>query len=502
MPLVGAACRLLGCSFGGRPNAPSSRTTRCVVVGALLFAPGLLGAARAESQQEELRRLRQAVESMQKTVDEQKRKIHEIEEAQGMTPAVPPPATAPLADTTEPASPVTHRPALSDEQIPAPRPGNLAVDPKMLGFVSIPSTPVLIKLNAKPRVDFTYDPKNTGDDDRFVPAKIPVTGDPARGGGPIANVNSKGSRLSVDVRAPGVDGSPRFYFENDFFGSGSDEFNFRVRHIYGKIYNVTVGETFGVLENPDIWPDTVDYKGPNSMVYARVPLVHYQLRLGDAWVLKLGIEQPQSVPSDIVASTGSITPADVGSVTGVNHAPDGGFNLRWEDARVGHTQFGAIFRDIGARSATLGDHEALGWGTNLSTVFDVLAGDSILAQATYGYGIGSLGSDTNKFKTDAAFDSHGDLVTLPYVGAFAGYTHKWTDDWRSTATYGFVNLEPQASQGPDAYRRTQYASVNVIRQLRKRLSVGVEVLYGHKETQDHAKGDVVRTQVGVVYSIF
>jgi hypothetical protein len=468
----------------------------------LLFVPGFLGVARAESQQDQLRKLRQAVESMQKTIDAQSRKIRAIEEAQGTTPAVPSATTAPVADTTEPASPVTHRPALGDEQIAAPRPADLAIDPKMRGFFPIPNTPVLIKFNAKPRVDFTYDPKNTGDDNRFIPAKIPVTGDPARGSGPVANLNSKGSRLSLDVRGPTVEGSPRFYFENDFFGSGSGEFDFRVRHIYGKIYNVTIGETFGVLENPDIWPDTVDYKGPNSMVYARIALAHYQLPLGDAWVLKLGIEQPQSAPSDIAASTGSITPADVGSVTGVNHAPDGGFNLRWEDVRVGHAQFGAIFRDIGARSATLGDHEALGWGTNLSAVFDVFAGDSLLAQATYGHGIGSLGSDTNKFKTDAAFDSHGNLVTLPYVGAFAGYTHKWTDDWRSTATYGFVNLEPQASQGPDAYRRTQYASVNLIRQLRKRLSVGVEALYGHKETQNHAKGDVVRTQVGMVYSIF
>jgi len=104
--------------------------------------------------------------------------------------------------------------------------------------------------------------------------------------------------------------------------------------------------------------------------------------------------------------------------------------------------------------------------------------------------------------TDAAFDSHGNLVALPYMGAFAGYTHKWADAWRSTASYGFVNIDPQASQGPDAYRRTHYASVNLVWQLRKRLSVGVEVLYGRKETQSNAKGDVVRTQVGMVYSIF
>ena len=54
-------------------------------------------------------------------------------------------------------------------------------------------------------------------------------------------------------------------------------------------------------------------------------------------------------------------------------------------------------------SATFGDHEALGWGTNLSATFDAFTGDTLLGQATYGEGIGSLGNDTTTFNTDAAF---------------------------------------------------------------------------------------------------
>ena len=466
-------------------TAPWSRTlTWVVVVVAPFVAPGLLGVARAESQQEELNNLKKSVESMQKTIDEQNKKIEEIEKAQAKAPAA---VVAP--EITGPASPLTHRPALKDEQEPAPRPDGLTLEPEYRGFVPIPNTGVMIRFNARPRVDFTYDTKNTGDDNRFIPAKIPVTGDPNAGGKPIANVNAKGTRLSIDVRAPLSGGSPRFFYLNDFFGSGSDEFNFRIRHLYGQIYNLVVGETFGIFEDPDVWPDTVDSKGPNSIILVRNPLVHYQHRLSDQWQATIGIEKPDSSP----AGTG---------VSGVNHAPDGGFNLRWEGTKVGHAQFAVIFRDIGARSATFGDHEALGWGTNLSATFNVFSSDTLLGQATYGEGIGSLGNDTTTFNTDAAFDSHGRLVALPYAGAFAGYTHDWSDEWRSTATYGFVNMDPLASQGPDAYRRTQYASLNLVWQLRSRLSVGVEILYGHKETQSNAKGDVMRTQVGTVYSIF
>jgi hypothetical protein len=59
--------------------------------------------------------------------------------------------------------------------------------------------------------------------------QIPVDGDFFQGGGNQFNVNAKGSQLSLDVRAPELPGSPRFYYQNDFFGSGGADLNFRVR---------------------------------------------------------------------------------------------------------------------------------------------------------------------------------------------------------------------------------------------------------------------------------
>ena len=60
----------------------------------------------------------------------------------------------------------------------------------------------------------------------------PVDGDFFKGGGNQFNVNAKGSQLSLDVRAPELPGSPRFYYQNDFFGSGGGELPFRVRQLY------------------------------------------------------------------------------------------------------------------------------------------------------------------------------------------------------------------------------------------------------------------------------
>jgi hypothetical protein len=464
----------------------------------------MLGAPASRADDAELEALKKSVEQMQQTINTLNQKIEQLERerqqekaaaaAQPSVAAAPPAEAAPISPEPQTASEAVET-VLTSQGIGPQAP----VDPKLRGFVHIPNTGVMLRFNAKPRVDFTYDTGNAGDDNRFITAKIPVAGDPTKGGGPVFNANSKGSQLIVDVRAPDVAGSPRFYYQNDFFGSGSAEFNYRIQHLYGTIYNVTVGQTFSPFEDPDIWPDTVDYEGPNSMIFARFPLVRYKLPLGQSWALNGGLSQARTSVSDFNGE----------SVSAVNHAPDFAFNLRG-DSDLGHVQLGTVFRDLGAKSPTFGSHSVFGWGLNLSAALNIklpwhtdeYQDDVLGGQFTYGEGIGHYGNDTDFFATDAAFGNNGNLEALPYYGAFGGYTHYWFPCWRSTGTFGWVKVDGLNTQGPDAYHQTQYASGNLVWQLRERLSVGVEVLYGDNQKESGASGHVFRNQVGVAYSIF
>ena len=69
-------------------------------------------------------------------------------------------------------------------------------------------------------------------------------------------------------------------------------------------------------------------------------------------------------------------------------------------------------------------------------------------------------------------------------------------------SFSFVDMDNQPSQGPNAYRQTDYASANLIWQMRQRLSLGLEGLYGHNELSSGNKGGVGRVQIGVAYAIF
>jgi hypothetical protein len=390
------------------------------------------------------------------------------------------------------ASPIADRGNLNDQQAAAQRPNDLTLDPKYRGYIPVPNTPALIKFNAKPRVDVTSDTKNSGDPDRFVTAKIPVVGQTSNGGygGPEQfNINARGSQLSLDVRAPEMPGNFRFYYQNDFFGSGSG-MQYRLRQLYGEFYNVTAGFTYSVFEDPDAWPDTVDYEGPNSAIFARRAVVRYMIPFADYWQLNIGLEQP-----------GAEVNGGTNEINQVNSAPDGGFNIRWEDSRRGHVQFGAIFRDIGASGAGLDNQSVFGWGLNLSSSINVFEKDSIQEQLTYGHGLFRYCNDDFQ-NNDAAFDNSGNLEALPWFGAMVGYTHHWSDMWRSTATFGFNNISNELSEGPDAYHETYYASANLVCQLREHLSVGLEGLFGQREVQSGDSGNVWRFQLGMVYQLF
>lgn len=481
---------------------------KATILVTILLATALTAGAQSPT----LEQLQSTVTNMQQTIQELQQQIMELKKQQtaATAPVAPPvlatnqtitvsPETVVFSQTVTQivghASQVTYRDTFNDQQSQAPRPNDLTLDPQYRGFIPIPNTPALIKFNAKPRVDFTSDNRNSGNPDRFVTAQIPVEGEATQGGGHQFNVNARGSSLRLDVRAPDLPGAPRFYYENDFFGSGSG-MPYRVKQLYGEYYNVTAGWTYSIFEDPDAWPDTVDFEGPNSMIFARQPTLRYLLQLDEHWELNFGIQQPSS----------DIDTFNHPDVTAVNHAPDGGANIRWEDKKIGHVQVAGILREVGANSPTLHDQSVLGWGLMAATSINVFEKDSCQLQATYGHGYFHFANDNFTYSGfnggDAAYSNAGDLKALPFFSGMAAYTHHWCDDFRSTATFGFNDLHNEGSQGPLAYNKTYYGSVNVIYQIRKRLSVGLEGLYGKKVDNSGADGDVFRVQLGIVYSLF
>jgi hypothetical protein len=351
----------------------------------------------------------------------------------------------------------------------------------------------MVKFNPKPRLDMMFTTKNPGDARfRFITAKLPLESSPTFGGEQF-NGTANGSQIRVDMRAPSMPGNFRLYYQNDFFGSNSSQMSYRLQHFYGQYYGLVAGFTYGVFEDPDSWPDTVDYEGPNALIFARRPLVHYLWEIDRDWTMTFGLEEP----SLAVDTTGDENAASRTA------APDGGFNIRWTPGELGHMQFSTILRSLAVRGDDRPDDNVFGWGVNLAGAFNITRSDLVQFLGVYGRGVGGLGNDSGFDNTDAAFAGNGELVALEYASALGAYTHKWAPNWRSTATFGWVKVGNTSLQAPQAYHLTYYSSVNLMYQVFKRVMVGVEGLYGFREARNGVNsGDVVRVNMGLVYSPF
>ncbi|WP_018968979.1 DcaP family trimeric outer membrane transporter [Rubritalea marina] len=485
----------------------------------LVLSAALLPAVVRADDAAEIADLRQSAAQMQEMMKQMQARIAELERKQSQTASMA--ATAAAASSSikpktvtrmEPnvippsnlaeamraprlsgkRSPVTYRKTMNDRQAPVARPLDFTVDPDYRGFFAIPNTPAIIKLNAKARIDATYDNKNAGSKARFIPAKFPLAGDPSAGGGGQFNLNANGTTLMADVRAPDQPGNFRFYYQNDFFGS-EERMAYRINHIYGHYFGLKIGYTTSAWENADIWPDTVDFEGPNSVIYARRAVAHYTHSYNENWNSTFGIEQPDFYV-DLPSSDGSLKQTRM---------PDFTFNTRWENAKWGHVQASTILRDIGARRDGGEDQHVFGWGLNLGFNLNLSENDTFQFLGVYGEGVGGTGNDTSFLSSDAGYNANGSLEALPYWSLMGAYTHRWNEKYRSSLVFGHADLSPSNGMDADFFSYSNYGAVNTIWQIRDRWSLGAELLYGYKEAQSgRDSGDIFRFQVGMVYSLF
>jgi len=483
----------------------------------ILFSCHLLQAQEdARDKDKEIKALQGNVQDLEKALQDLRARLAELERKSAAasesnaqpakTETAPPPATSSnymviagqKINLPEPTlkfgpndrSPVKDYDTLNDIQQAAPRPDNKPIEPVLKGFIPIPGTESMIRFGGSARLDTIVDFQNNGNPNQFVPSSIPVAGQPGAGGGESSTVETKATRLSFEVRRPaGEEGSLRVYYENDFFNdSTSPDMSYRVRHFYGQAWNLLVGQTYSAFMNIDSWPDVVDNEGPNAMINRRQAQVRFSPPIYDGvgkMNLLFSIEQPNS--QILIPNTGIPAGADA-----VTRTPDGVVGVRWE-GDVGNVQVSSIFRSIGYDSgAGPRDQTVLGWGVNGSGAFNVFEKDKLTWQVAYGDGIARYVNDLGGLNLDAAPDGSGNLKALPVFATAVGYTHQWAKQFRSTASFGYVHMGPQASLGPLlGIDKTTYTSVNFMWHPTTSFRMGLEYLFGTKQTQggEYADGN-------------
>jgi hypothetical protein len=482
---------------------------------ASISALAVLAASPALAQSSEVEELKTMVRAMQKTIAEQSARIEALEKQQtaqkqknagkpaasgrsvavaGMDVSV---ADLPAGAVPKERSVIRDADTFGDLQQAAPRANNVPLDPKLKGFIPIPGTDTMFKIGGSARVDAIVDLSNNGNPNLFIPSTIPVRDQPGWDGGERSTLHAKGTRLSLELRRPVPwDGTLRIYTEYDFFDdSTSSSMKFRARHFYGQAWNFLIGQTFSAFMDVDVFPDVVDYQGPNGIVNRRQPQIRYTLPIHDGatkFQLFASIEQPESkIETD--------TDEFPDGATTLTHTPDGVAGFRWEGS-LGHLQGSALFREISFESDNGPSEDTFGWGLSLSAALNLFENDKLSAQVTYGEGVARYINDLSGENLDAALDGNR-LEAIPVFAAMAGYTHHWNDEWRSTVSGGYVHVDAPVSLGRFTIDNTLYGSVNLMWHPTTSFRMGLEYLYGRKETMDGSERDAHRFNFVVRYDL-
>jgi hypothetical protein len=397
-------------------------------------------------------------------------------------------ATAPYAQATPPGyhSVLPARDSVADPSSAASRADNTVspTDPELKGFFAIPGTDTMIRLGGYAKLDAIADARAAGDQEQFVTSSIPV-GSPNRDTSNF-EVHAKQTRFSFEARRPTSHGNLRFYLENDFFGS-SDSYQFRLRHAYGQLGNTYAGYGYSTFMDADSLPDTLDFAGPGSAAYLLVAGMHHSFSMGEGNTLTLGAENPES----------ELDKNGIEAVS-VDRVPDLSLVARME-RDWGHLQLGAVARSLGYDAA--GDKETTyGGGLSFSGSFTFAERELLLFGLLGGKGMSRYTADLTGSGLDAAIAADGDLKALPVYGGFVGYTHYWTQMWRSNLVYGQLYLDGQDALAAEAFKRSRYGALNLIWSPAPSWTMGMELLYGQLEQQDGRSADTMRLQGSLQYN--
>ena len=301
-------------------------------------------------------------------------------------------------------------------------------------------------------------------------------------------------------------GELRTHFEFEMFGTGVDagQTTIRLRHAYGELGKFGAGQYWSPFMDIDVFPNSVEYWGPNGMAFFRNVQVRYMPIQGDTR-LTIALERPgASADAGIYAER-----VELDGVKPKFPLPDLSAEFRYGKG-WGYVELAGILRQIEWEDMNNDPYdlsgEATGWGVSLSTNLKFLNSKLIFR------GQGIVGEGVQNYFNDAPVDIgiKNNLsdpikpvlgVALPITGISAFLDINWSEKLTSTIGYSMVDIENSDAQSDDAYKKGQYALTNLMYYPVKNAMMGIEFQWGDRENfRDGFTSEIKKVQFTFKYN--
>ena len=321
--------------------------------------------------------------------------------------------------------------------------------------------------------------------DTVRPVKLPAFRDEfAPSGNFFSSVRQ--SRLGVKSSTPTKYGELKTIFEFELFGTGAQagQTIFRLRHAYGELGKVGAGQYWSMFVDPDVFPSTNEYWGPNGIAWYRNVQFRWMPIKGRNSVT-LGVERPGAS-----ADLGQV--GDRIELQGVKArfpVPDLTGNVRFT-RDWGHVQIGGVLRYIkwedNVADAFDLSGSAVGAGIGITSVLNFNKTNTGKFSFVYGHGI-------QNYMNDAPVDVGIELthstnprvpirgVALPVTAFMVYLDHRWGERWTSSIGYSMLDISNSDGQLPSAFSRGHYGSGNILFYPVPNVMIGSEIIWGRRE---------------------
>ncbi len=383
------------------------------------------------------------------------------------------------------------------------------------------SEDLVVSFGGFARTDLNWTDRATADPDAFLPRDIAIrqadgnyyldrSTTPFKPTGAQSKFTARTSRLNFEVLGDTRFGVMKAFVEGDFAGSGN---SLRLRHAYGEVNSLLVGQTWGTFMNMAVIPDMVNFGLTPALPAYRTPVARYTVNAGSTWQWRLALEE-----SRIDSTTDFNAVQDVSNdlldflVSAMNRGDWGNVQIAGAIGNVRVTvKEGQTIEDEPARDSGR-DKDLNGYALSLSGVLNVAENDKLQYLYTFANGLSQFIGDLDGQGAVADFDRRGSIEMLDSDALYLAYTHAWGPYFSSTATWSRVEVEdryvPDLDRADPAakasylqlYSESEFASINLFWRPDRRLSAGIEYMWGERKNLDGRHGNANRINMMAQYS--
>lgn len=309
----------------------------------------------------------------------------------------------------------------------------------------------------------------------FNPYNIPLHPDRAE----MRALGATTAGTMVYLRAFGHNeqlGEYQLHIEGEFYGDAA--VHFLLRKAYASLNDWTIGLAPTTFSDPAALPHTVDIQGPNNKIDATAILLRWMHTWADSWVMAASVENPAPLKVTDVPQQSKLVKQWIPDLSTF-------LQYQWGHGHLQHIRLSLTARTMSYRNLLLQENiNKVGWGVQLSSVFNPIRPLTVYATLNGGRGIASLGGDwiMNNFDMCPDPEHPGTLYAPHVLGYMVGLQYNFSPHLFASTAWGQARFSPMRNAiRPQEYKYGVYGAANLFYNITSRVQVGCGYNIGKRE---------------------